>query len=147
MVVVVPVVVVEVVVVDVVVVGLVDIAWTSTSRAATDEPVAQPSALTRTVWPAAPTVTVTTWPGASELCSPAFVTVTVKVCGEEVVPRTCVRWQDGVVEVPVVAVDVDVDLWPWLPESARANDAPTPAAPTSTNSTILSFTRSPSGVS
>ena len=86
MVVVVPVVVVEVVV-DVVVGGALK-ACTSTSLAATDEPVAQPSALTRTVWPAAPTVTVTTWPGVSELCSPVFVTVTVKVCGEEVVPRT-----------------------------------------------------------
>ena len=56
----------------VVVTCFVDMAWTSASRAVSADAVAQPSALTQTVWPAAPTVTVTTWPGANELCPPVF---------------------------------------------------------------------------
>ena len=52
-----------------------------------------------TGWPLEPTVTVTTWPGASELCRPACVTVTVNVCGPDAVPNTASRWQGPVAAV------------------------------------------------
>jgi len=68
------------------------------------EPFAQPAAATMTVWPLPPTVTVTTWPGAKELCWSDFPSVTVKVCGAEVVPSTRARWQDGVVVVLAAVV-------------------------------------------
>ncbi len=50
---------------------------TNAERAVTDEPLTQPSAVMRTGWPLWPTVTVTTWPGVSELCQPTCPTVTV----------------------------------------------------------------------
>ena len=51
------------------------------------DPSAQPTPLTATVWPWAPSETVTTSPFLNALCRPACVTVTVNDCGAAV-PKT-----------------------------------------------------------